>query len=59
MPEYRLFSINDVGHINTASTVISCADDAQAVEKAKALNLGPKVEVWQGSRTVAVITAPA
>ena len=33
-------------------------DDEQAVAEAKALCLGSKIEVWQGARTVAVLTAP-
>jgi hypothetical protein len=57
MAEYRLFQINDAGHIDTASTAIVCETDDQAIAKAKTLNLGPKVEVWQGSRTVAVLAA--
>jgi hypothetical protein len=56
MVEYRLFSIDRNNRIVGAPTVISCADDAHAVAKAKVSDLGSKVEVWPGSRVVAVLT---
>ena len=57
MVEYRLFSIDNVGRVAAASTVILCDTDEQAIVEAKSLSLGPKVEVWQGDRVVAVLTA--
>jgi hypothetical protein len=57
MLEYLIFSINASGGISTPTTAVSCPDDAQAVAEAKALNLGLMVEIWQGSRQVAVLPA--
>jgi hypothetical protein len=59
MPEYRIFLLDDAGRIAGASAVIVCETDEQAVAETKALSLGPKVEVWQGSRMVVVLTAIA
>jgi hypothetical protein len=47
---------NAGGHVSAAPAVTECADDAEAVAKAKLLDFGPRcVEIWQGSRQVAVL----
>ena len=49
MPEYRLFTFNDAGHITGPAAVIH--DDA-AIKEAKQLLDGHDIEVWQGTRIV-------
>jgi hypothetical protein len=56
MPEHRIYPLDKADRIVAASTVIVCDADEQAVAEATALGLHPKVEVWQGSRVVAVLT---
>jgi hypothetical protein len=58
MALYRIYATDEAGHITTPATVIECADDEQAVAEAKALDLGMRIEVWQGSRQVTVLPAP-
>ena len=52
MPEYRLFTFNDAGHITGPAAVIQCADDDAAIKEAKQLLDGHDIEVWQGTRIV-------
>jgi hypothetical protein len=59
MPAYRVYSLDAGGHVSAPPTVIECTDDAEATAKAKSLAFGPRrVEIWQGSRQVAVLPAP-
>jgi hypothetical protein len=52
MPEYRAYIIGDDGHFHEAVPLV-CADDTEAVEKAKRLVRGRGVELWQRDRKVA------
>jgi hypothetical protein len=55
MPTYRIYSVDAGGHVTTPPIVIECDNDAEAVAKAKSLDFGSRcVEIWQGSRRVAV-----
>ena len=58
MPTYRIFSTDGDGHISAPSTVISCDTDEQAVATAEALHLGFRIEIWQSTRRIAVLTSP-
>jgi hypothetical protein len=52
MPEYRAYIIGDDGHFFEA-VPLECADDAEAIEKAKRLVDDHDVELWQRDRKVA------
>ena len=54
--ECRIFAINSANHIDTASTVVVCDTDEQAIGRVKQLRLDrPTVEVWKGASVVAVL----
>jgi hypothetical protein len=52
MPEYRAYLIGEDGHFSEAVPMV-CADDAEAMEKAKRLVDRGEVELWQLDRKVA------
>jgi hypothetical protein len=52
MAEYRAYLVDRDGHFYEAVPLI-CADDAEAMEKAKPLAVGHDVELWQLDRKVA------
>jgi hypothetical protein len=51
MPEYRAYTVDHDGHFNGIEP-LTCADDAEAIEKAKQLVDGRDVELWKGARLV-------
>ncbi|WP_438275991.1 hypothetical protein [Nitrobacter sp.] len=51
MTDYRVYILNDKGHIQ-GDTLIVSADDSQAVETAKKIVGARNVEVWDGERLV-------
>jgi hypothetical protein len=52
MAEYRTYLIGDDGHFYDV-VHLNCADDAEAMEKAKRLAVGHDVELWQLDRKIA------
>jgi hypothetical protein len=54
MVEYRAYIIGSDGHFHR-SVPLDCADDAEAVERAKQLLDGHDVELWQLDRKVAML----
>ena len=52
MPDYRVYVIGMDGHFSS-SIPLECADDTEAMEKAKQLVDGHDVELWQRDRKVA------
>jgi hypothetical protein len=53
MKNYKIYSLDEVGHIALAQNM-ECADDLDALDWAEnAAGHGPGMEVWQGSRLVA------
>jgi hypothetical protein len=56
MPEYRLYCLNDQGHI-TRSHEIVAKDDTDAMAKAKASKLRVECELWQRGRLVGKVRA--
>ena len=52
MAEYRAYLVDSDGHFYDVVPLI-CADDAEAMEKAKRLAVGHDVELWQRDRKVA------
>ena len=54
LAEYRLYRLNVTGIVDTAESALF-ADDGAALAHARVFGNGQTVEVWQGSREVAVI----
>ena len=56
MRDYRLFVLDQAGHIAGPPAVITCESDADAVQSAHEIVDGQKtVELWQGPRLIAKI----
>jgi hypothetical protein len=53
--EYRLYRVDEEGHIQGAPVIVSCDDDDAAVAQAKQYVDGVAIEIWDRSRRVAVI----
>jgi len=53
MADYRAYLVDEDGHFSEAVPLI-CADDAEAIEKARPLAVNKDVELWQLDRKVAV-----
>jgi hypothetical protein len=53
MADYRVYVVGDDGHF-FKSVPFVCADDAEAIEKAKQLD--HDVELWQLDRKVAMLS---
>ena len=53
MIEYRVYLVDRDGHFFDA-VHLHCADDAEAIGKAKELAVGHGVELWELDRKVAV-----
>jgi hypothetical protein len=51
MAEYRAYTVGRDGHFVDAEPLV-CADDAEAIEKAKRLVDGHDIELWNGARLV-------
>ncbi|MBU6463396.1 MAG: hypothetical protein KGK01_04190 [Bradyrhizobium sp.] len=51
MTDYRVYILNDKGHIQGDTAIVS-ADDAQAIEAAKKIVGARNVELWDGERLV-------
>ena len=51
MAEYRAYTVGRDGHFNGFEPLI-CADDAEAIEKAKRLVDGYDIELWSGERFI-------
>ncbi len=51
MPDYRLYLLNDRGHIHSAKD-LQCSSDEEAVEKAEQFRDGRALELWQQARFI-------
>jgi hypothetical protein len=49
--EYRVYTVGSDGHFSGFEPLI-CADDTEAIEKAKRLVNGQDIEIWSGDRFV-------
>jgi hypothetical protein len=49
--EYRAFTVGRDGHFMGIEPLV-CADDAEAIERAKQLVVDHDVELWSGDRLV-------
>ncbi len=54
MAEYRAYLVDTDGHFYDVVPLI-CVDDAEALEKAKPLEVGHDVELWQLDRKIATL----
>jgi hypothetical protein len=54
MPEYRAYVVGSDGHFINAFE-LECADDTEAVERAKQLVNGHDIELWQRVRKITVL----
>jgi hypothetical protein len=54
MPEYRAYAVGDDGHFNGYEPLV-CANDEEAITKAKVLSRRHGVELWSGPRLVSSI----
>jgi hypothetical protein len=52
MVEYRAFTVGPDGHF-VGSEALVCADDSEAIEKAKRFVDGHDIELWSGTRFIA------
>ena len=57
MPQYRLFTLCEDGHISAPAVILECECDQEAVEAAKQHMNGHAVELWNGARQVAKLPA--
>ena len=53
MPDYRAYSVGSDGHFINAFE-LECADDTEAMERAKQLVDGHDIELWQRARKITV-----
>ena len=56
MPPYRIYHRGEDGHIDGPPDLIECDDDAAARDYALERADANGVEVWEGTRLVAVIS---
>jgi hypothetical protein len=56
MAEYRAYTVGLDGHF-VASRPLVCADDAEAIEKARGLVDSHDIELWSGDRFVLRLVA--
>jgi hypothetical protein len=52
MPDYRIYSLDEGGHIVHPPAIISCDNDGEAIDHAEALSAGQPLEVWENDRRV-------
>jgi hypothetical protein len=57
MVAYRIYRVDEAGHIQGPPIVIECEDDDDALLKAQRYVDGLAVEIWDGARQVAVISS--
>ncbi len=55
MPDYRIYTLAESGHIEWAPEVVDCANDNAAIEHAKHLLDGHPIQIWDGPRLVIVL----
>jgi hypothetical protein len=56
MGTYRIYTKGSDGHLKGPPREVDCIHDQEALERAGALKDDADLEVWQGSRLVAVLT---
>jgi hypothetical protein len=58
MPGYRAYVVGSDGHFINAFE-LECADDTEAMERAKQLVDGHDIELWQLARKITVFKRPS
>jgi hypothetical protein len=58
MLDYRVYVLNQQGHVDTVPRLIRCATDEDAERRARQLRQSRAAEVWQGARLVIKIAPP-
>jgi hypothetical protein len=56
MLDYRAYSVGNDGHF-IGFEAFACADDSEAIERAKRLLSGCDIELWNGPRLVIKLEA--
>ncbi len=54
VPDYRLYFLNDSGHVRHALNLPDCNDDAHAIAVITESLVASPMELWQGDRLVRV-----
>ena len=52
MPEYRVYSLKDDGHIAGPPEIVDCPDDQAAIERARQVATHTPVEIWLLDRCI-------
>jgi hypothetical protein len=55
VPDYRVYQLNQGGHISEPPHVLTCKDDEEAQREARKLLVSQALEIWCGSHKVATI----
>jgi len=55
MPGYRIFRIDEEGHIKGPAAEVVCNTDEEAIERARQYVDGLAVEVWDRDRLVKLV----
>jgi hypothetical protein len=58
MFDYRVYVLNEQGHVDEVPRLIRCATDEDAERRARLLQRRQAVEVWKGARLVIKIAPP-
>jgi hypothetical protein len=49
---YRIYELDDGGHISTPPAVVECANAQDAISQAAQAANGKAVELWEGARFI-------
>ena len=47
MPDYRIYRIDDDGHVKHVPIIVACGTDEEAIEQARQYVDGVAIEVWR------------
>ena len=53
MPEYRIYRLATDGHFWGVPMIVECAQDQEAIERARQMVDGFDLEVWEAARLIA------
>src|SRR5262249_26719383 len=56
MPTYRVYALNDQGHIGEAPHVIRAGSDEEAIADAKQHLDGKDLEIWRGAHRISYLS---
>jgi hypothetical protein len=55
VPDYRIYSLDNRGHVAGAPALISCNTDLEAIDLAAQVESESDLEVWEGARRVSYL----